>query len=185
MSNNVLYVVGTPIVVADTTDYSPTAARTLGARTDQIDVTDLAAAAARQSDKLDFGSTMAMLYEVCVNFEMASDPAAGGSLDLYLSPSHSGTANVGNIGLCTGADAAYAATGGYTLAELLAQLQVIGKVPIAIQNDADGVQSAFVNIFSPTNRYGNLVVVNNASVALHSDAVEFAVRFSPIIAQIQ
>jgi len=185
MTTNILYVTGTSIIVADTTDYNPTAARTLGARTDQIDVTDLAAAAARQSAKLDFGATRAPLYDVRINFEMATDPAAGGYLSLYMSPSHSGTADVGNVAHCTGADAAYAAIAGYTLAELLAQLQVIGRVSVAIQNDADGIQCAHVGTFSPTDRYGNLVIVNNASVAFHSDAVEFAVGFFPIIPQAQ
>jgi len=185
MTTNILYVTGTSIVVADTTDYSPTAARSLGARTDQIDVTDLAAAAARQSAKLDFGATRAMLYDVRINFEMATDPAASGWLGLYMAPSYSGTANVGNVGHCTGADSAYAAIAGYTLDELIAHLQVIGRVPVAVQNDADGVQTAYVGTFSPTDRYGCLVVRNNASVAFHSDAAEFAVAFYPIIAQAQ
>ena len=186
MSNNILYTTGTAIVLADTTDYAPTAARTLGARTDQIDVTDLAAAAARQSTKFDFGATRAPWYEVTINFEPAADPTASGSIDLYLSPSHSATADVGNIGHCTGADSAYAAIAGMTLAELLLSLHFIGKAPVAVANDADdGVQSVFVGLFSPTNRYGNLVVVNSCSQALHSDAVEFAVRFMPIIPQVQ
>ena len=186
MANNVLYVTGTAIVVADTTDYNPTAARTLGARTDQIDVTSLAAGAARQSAKLDFGATRAMLYDVRMNFEIAADDTAGDTIDLYMSPSHSGTANVGNVGHCTGADAAYAAIAGYTLAELLDHLQVIGKVPVAVQNDADGVQSVHVGVFSPTDRYGSLVVKSTLTAqAFHSDAVEFAVGFYPIITQIQ
>ena len=185
MSNNILYTVGTPIVVADVTDYSPAAATTLGTRTDQIDVTDLAAANARQSAKLDFTATRAPIYDVRMTFELATDPAAGGSIALYMSPSQSGTANVGNMGLCTGADAAYAAAGGYTLAELLTHLHFLGTVPTAIQNDADGVQIAHVGLFAPTARYGCLVVVNNCSVAFHSDAVEFAVLFEPIIPQIQ
>lgn len=185
MPNNQLVVTGTAIIVADTTDYSPTAARTLGARTDQIDVTDLAAAAARQSAKLDFGATRAPLYDVRINFELAVDPAASGYISLYMSPSQSGTADVGNVAHCTGADAAYAAIAGYTLAELLAQLQVVGRVAAAIQNDADGIQCAHVGTFMPTDRYGSLVIVNNTSQAFHSDAVEFAVGFFPIIPQIQ
>ena len=185
MANNVLYTVGTPIVVADTTDYSPGASTTIGARTDQIDVTSLAAAAARQSDKLDLGATRAMLYDIRTTFEIASDPAAGGSVDFYWSASQSATANIGNMGLCTGADAAYAATGGYTLAELLQTLQLIGTASVAVQNDADGVQIAHAGVFFPTSRYGCLVVVNSCSIAFHSDAVEFAVLFEPIIQQIQ
>ncbi len=185
MPNNILYVVGTPIVYADTTDYSPTAARTLGTRTDQIDVTSLAAAAARQGAKVDLGATRAMLYDVRINFEIAADPTAGGSVDLYWSPSQSTTANVGNVGHCTGADAAYAAIAGYTLAELLTHLHFIGAAPVAVQNDGDGVQSAHVGVFSPTGRYGSPVIVNSCSQAFHGDAVEFAILLEPMIAQIQ
>lgn len=184
MSNNILYTVGTPILVADAT-YSPGANTLLGTRTDDIDCAGLAAAAARQSDKLDFTAIRAPWYDVRISYEIAADPAAGGSIDLYLSPSHSVTAAVGNTGLCSGADGAYAATGGYTLAELLTHLHFIGNAPVAVQNDGDGVQVAHVGLFSPTARYGCLVVVNSCSQAFHSDSVEFAVLFEPIIPQVQ
>lgn len=186
MANEILYKVGTSIVYADTTDYSPTAARTLGTRTDQIDVTSLAAAAARQGAKKDLTATRAMLYDVRINFELITgDPAAGGSVDIYWSPSHSGTANVGNVGHCTGADAAYAAIAGYTLAELLTHLHFVGSAPVAVQWATDGVQSAHVGVFSPTARYGSPVVVNSCSRGFLDDAVEFALLFDPIIAEVQ
>ena len=185
MANEILIKTGTSIILADSTDYSPTAARTLGTRTDQIDLTSLAAAAARQSAKIDFGATRAEFYDVRMNFEIAADPSAGGTVDVYISPSHSATANVGNVGHCTGSDAAYAATAGHTLSELLAHLTFIGSVAAAVQNDADGVQSAHVGIFSPTDRYGCIVVVNNTDQAFHSDAVEHAVGFFPIITEVQ
>ena len=35
-----------------------------------------------------------------------------------------------------------------------------------------GVQVAHVGIFTPAHRYGQLVVVNNAGAAFHSDDVE-------------
>lgn len=182
-THNLLYVTGTSIIIADSTDYNPTAARTLGARTDQIDVTSLAAAAARQSDKIDFGATRAMLYDVRINFEMATDPSSGGTIGIYVSPSHSGTANVGNVAHCTGSDASYAAIAGYTLGELLAQLQIVAIVPVAVQNDADGVQCAHAGVFSPTDRYASIVIHNNTDAAFHNDADEFAIGFFPIIAQ--
>lgn len=186
MANEILYKVGTSLLFSNST-YSPTAARSMGTyqAANDIDVASLAAAAARQSTKGDFTSVRAMLYDVRMTFEIASDPAAGGTVDIYASPSHSGTANVGNVGHCTGADAAYAAIAGYTLDELLAHLQFIGSAPVAIQNDADGVQHANVGTWSPTARYNSIVVVNNCSVAFHSDSVEFAILFEPIIAEIQ
>lgn len=184
MANEILYKVGTPIVIADSS-YSPGASTILGTRTDDIDVVSLAAAAARQGVKIDLGATRPMLYDVRITFEIAADPTVGGSVDLYWSPSHSGSANVGNMGLCTGADAAYAATGGYTLAELLTHLHFIGAAPVAVQNDTDGVQIAHVGVFSPTARYGSPVVVNSCSQAFHGDSVEFAILLEPMVAEIQ
>ena len=175
----ILHTVGTPIVIADSS-YSPTGT-VLGTRTDDIDVAGLAAAAARQGVKIDLGASRAMSYDIRMTFEIAADPTAGGSIKLYWSPSHSGTAGVGNMGLCTGADAAYAATGGYLLAEMLAHLQLIGIVPVAVQNDEDGVQAAHVGTFYPTARYGCPVVLNNCSQAFHSDSIEFAILLEPII----
>jgi hypothetical protein len=40
--------------------------------------------------------------------------------------------------------------------------------------------------FTPRSRYGTLVVVNNSAAdAFHSDAVEMAVRMTPLVTQIQ
>lgn len=185
MPNEVLVKSGTAILWADTTDYSPTAARTLGARTDQIDVTDLGAGAAREGAKVDLGATRAAAYAVDINFEPATDPTAGDTIDIYWSPSHSTTANVGNIGGVTGADAAFTGYSGSTLAEALANMQFVGSAAVNVANDVDGVQSIHVGTFVPTQRYGTPVVFNNMAVALHSDAVEFALRFTPIIDEVQ
>ena len=46
------------------------------------------------------------------------------------------------------------------------------------------VQMAFVAVFFPPARYGSLVVVNSTSDAAHSDVVESAVSFTPIIPDI-
>ena len=185
MATNILIVTGTAITLADTTDYAPTAARTLGTRTDQIDVTSLAAAAARQSTKIDFTATRAQLYGVTMNFELDADPTAGGSVDVYLCPSHSGTANVGNIAYTTGADAAYVGISGLTLAELYPHMQVVGKAAAGVQSDGDGIQSVFLGLFAPTHRYGNVVVVNSTDATFMDDADEFALSFQPIITQAQ
>ena len=184
MSNNILYTVGTPIVVADGV-YNPGANTSLGAATDDIDCAGLAAAAARQSVKIDFTATRAPWYDVRMTWEPATDPAANGSMDLYWSPSHSGTAAIGNMAGCSGADGAYTGYSTVTLAVGLTQMHFIGSVPAGIANDSDGVQIAHVGLFSPTARYGCLVVVNSMSVALHADSVEFAVLFEPIIPQVQ
>ncbi len=146
----------------------------------QIAVGALTAAAARQSAKVDLGANRAREYSVMMSFELASDPAAGGSVRVYWSPSPDSSAAVANGGGASGSDAAYSGYAASTLAEGLDNLINIGEVNTAIMNDADGVpQLEFVGVFPPPDRYGSLIVVNNTSVAFHSDDVEFAVSFNP------
>jgi hypothetical protein len=187
MATQAIYIKnGTSFVWANST-YSPTAGTSLGtySATYDIDVVDLAAAAARQSIKADLGNPRPDRYVVDCTFEPATDPAAGGYLSFYWSHSESATAGTGNTGLTTGADGAYTGILGGSLADSLLQMQFIGVAPAVVANDADGVQLARVGYFTPLARYGSLVVVNNMSVALHSDSVEFAVRFMPIYDDVQ
>lgn len=161
-----------------------------GARDVQIDVTDLAAGAARQSAKVDLGNGTALFaetYSVQMSLEMATDPVAGEVVELYWSPSPDSSAAVGNAGGASGSDAAYAGYAASTLAEGLADLIPIGHLPLAVMNDADGVpQLGFVGVFSPPDRYGSLIVKNgSAADVFHSDAVEFAVSFNPQVREVQ
>lgn len=180
LPDNLLVQSGTAIVFADATDHAPgaTAANNLGARTAQIDLTSLADAAARQSDKVDLGATRAEVYEVMAAFEIAATPTAGDVIELYWAPSPSGTAGQGNPGNITGADAAYA---GYSanLAASVKQLQFIGDFVCTAQATGT-IQVGYVGAFRPKHRYGSLVVKNESGAALHSDAVEASILLSPL-----
>lgn len=176
---------GTPLIFADSS-YSPGTNTTLGTRTDDIDVVGLTTGQARECVKADLGAVHADLYSVDLTVEPATDPTAGDTIDLYWCPSHSATAAVGNIGNVTGADADWAGAVGMTLAESLAAMIYIGSAALAVQNDSDGVPVYHVGVFSPGPfRYGVLVYHNNSTITLHSDSVEAAVRFQPIIPDIQ
>jgi hypothetical protein len=184
MANEVLQKTGTAIVLADTTDHSPSANNNLGTRTDQIDLTSLAAAAARQSNKFDFGATRAKQYSLIAALEWATAPAAGEVVDFYIAFSPSGTAAVANPGGVSGSDAAYA---GYSanLEDSLLQLTFIGSFVNTVQATTT-VQIATVGRFDPLQRYGTLVVVNrSAADALMSDAVEMSVLIEPAVDEIQ
>ena len=192
MANEVLVKVGAQIVFADhATDYiggtGNNSLEIAGSSDVQIDVTDLAAGAARQSVKKDLGATRARQYSVMMSLEMATDPVAGETVDLYWSPSPDSSAAVANAGGCSGADAAYAGYAASTLAEGLLELLFIGSLPLAVMNNADGVpQLGYVGILSPPDRFGSLVVRNgSAADNFHSDAVEFAVSFQPIVDEVQ
>jgi hypothetical protein len=143
-----------------------------------IAMASVANGAARQSVKLDLGATRAELYAVKAAFELAATPTAGATIDLYWAPSSSATAATDNPGNVSGADGAYA---GYSsnLTAALKQLQFIGSFVCTAQATGT-VQKGFVGRFSPPNRYGSLVVVNNSGAAIHSSDANCEVVFTPI-----
>ena len=176
--------VGTAIILADETDHAPATAYNLGTRTHQIDCTDLAAAAARQSAKIDFGATWdtEMVLASCVEWATTPEVAAGETLDFYMGWSHSATATTGNPANLTGSDAAYTGMTGGTLANSLKALEFLGShvMDNVINTDMPQVDTN-VATFTPKDRYGILVVMNKAaSAALHSDMVETSFRITPL-----
>jgi hypothetical protein len=186
MANEVLLKTGTAIVLGKSASHSPAANNNLGTITDEIDLTSLAAGAARQSAKFDFGSTRARRYAIFAALEWATAPAAGAveSVDIYLAFSPSGTAAVANPGGVSGSDSAYA---GYSsnLDDSLKQLTFIGS-SIATVQATGTVQIATVGTFTPIERYATLVVDNSsASDNLHNDMVEMSILITPIVDEIQ
>lgn len=188
MPNEVLDKVGTQLSFADHAgDFGPAAGSSLeqGTPTDiQLSMASVANTAARQSAKVDLGTTRAQAYSVMAAFELASSGlTAGNSISLYWAPSPDPTAANGNPGGIAGSDSAYA---GYSsnLTASLPQLIHIGDFIVTSQATGT-VQIAFVGILFPPERYGTLVVVNNSGAAFHTDDVECHVVFDPIITEIQ
>jgi len=189
LPDSVKLVVGTDIVLADTTDHAPATANNLGTRTDQIDCTDLVAGAARQSTKVDFTANVDMEYVLrsAVEWEVTPEIAAGERVDFYMAWSNSATAGTANSGGASGADAAYTGLSGGTLAASLKMLHWLGShvMDNVITTDATQIDMA-VATFTPRARYGSLIVVNNAvSAAFHADMVETSFVFSPLVTQVQ
>jgi len=154
---------------------------TIGSPTDVVlTLAGVADAAARQSTKVDLGAARSSLYEVlgCVDFTDET-PDAVGSIDYYWAPSTSTTDANGNVSGNSGvdADAPGGAVGSPTLAEFLPQCQYIGS--LATSNNAS-VQNGLVGVFSPSSRYGQLIVVNNSGDAFENDDVEMHQVFNPI-----
>ena len=165
-------------------DFSPTAANDLRKATPteaQLSLASVADAAARQSTKVDLGEVRSPLYKVRAAFELAATPVAGDIIELYWAPSPSGTAGVANAANVTGADAAYA---GYSanLAASVLQLDLIG-VFVCTAQATGTVQVAECGLFSPSERYGSLVVKNESGAAFHSDDVECHVVLDPVFEQ--
>jgi hypothetical protein len=177
--------IAVPIIFANTGTHSPAAGNNLGTRTHQINLTSIAAGAARQSDKvsLSAGTIRAESYGVMAAIEFASAPAGTGTVDFYWATSPSATAGTGNPGNVTGVDGAYS---GYSsnLVASLAHLRFIGSMPVTVQGTTV-VQVATIGEFVPTEQWGSLVVVNNGSVAFVADAVEMSVLFTPLLREVQ
>ncbi len=183
------FTIGTEIVVADAL-YVPTIV-SLGTRTHDIDVKDLVAGTARESAKIDFGANLDLEYVFAsaVEWETTPEIAAGEAVNYYIGWSRSATAGTSNPAALTGVDAAYVGLAGGSLAQSLQMLDHIGAhvMDNVINTDTVGLQvNTSVTTIKPRARYGILVVVNNAAAAaFHSDAVEMAFSFTPLIHQLQ
>lgn len=186
MTNLIYRTVGTQICFADHAgDFNPAAANDLtqGTPTEvQISLASVADGAARQSAKVDLGAQRAIAYSVVAAFEIAATPTASDYIELYWAPSPDSTAANGNPGGVSGSDAAYS---GYSsnLAASVLQLDYIGNFVCTAQATGT-VQIAKVATFSPSERYGTLVIKNESAAALHSDDVEIHIVFNPIIDEI-
>ncbi len=189
MANEVLLKVGTQIRFFVTGSFSPAdngTNWTIGTPTDVVlTLASLADGAGRQSDKVDLGATRARYYEVlgCVDYTLET-PSATGYIDYYWAPSTSTTQGNGNVAGNSGADAACpgGALGSITLAEFVKQCQFIGRLAV---HDGASVQNGFVSVFSPSSRYGQLIVVNNGGDAFEADDVEMHQVMNPIVDEIQ
>lgn len=150
----------------------------------EITLTDLAGATARQSAKVDLGENRAAEYVIEAVYEFLNTIDAGETVSLYWAPSRSGTAGTANPANVSGADAAY---DGYSDDLLNAKEQLM---PIAVHRLVAG-GDATINVisdgqrFSPPHRYGSLVVRNDSDDAMHSDAVEMHITFTPILPELQ
>lgn len=187
MATNLVKVTeATAIVWADTTDYSSTI--TGRVRTHGLDLTSVAAAAAHQGAKADFGVTRAQLYRVYVGIEFvaASGVLSGEAVSFWHAGSPSSTAGNANPGGTSGTDAAYTGTAGDSLADSIKQLQFIGNLWTTSDNTTI-VQYETIGYLpgAAIERYGMPVVFNESTGALVGDAVEMLVAYIPVNDDIQ
>lgn len=169
---------GTIIVLANT-DHNPADINNLGERTKQIDLTSLAAGAARQSDKFDFGALRAGKYNLAAAIEFLTAPIASETIDFYLAFSPNETPANANPGGVSGSDSAYT---GYSsnLKDSLEQLFYVGSLTLTVQYTTIVQIDTNIGVFIPPERYATLIVVNKAAADnLVGDAVEMSVLISP------
>ncbi len=183
-SNKVI--IGTIIVLADSATHSPNANFDLGTRTDQIDMTSLAAGLGRQSTKVDFTANMDVEYVLAAVVEWATNPTAGETVDFYMGWSSSASSGVANSAGLNGVDADYAGYANGALADSLKQLHFLGSMSMDLPDEANEPQiDMSIATFSPRQRYGQLVVVNSAASVAWHDAVETSFSITPLVSQVQ
>lgn len=180
MPNEVLNKTGTPVVWADSTDFSGT--NNGFTRTHQLLLENIANNAARQGAKADLGATRARLYAVVVGIEFNTAPTAGNVVEVFWASSPSGTAGTGNTGGAGGSDAAYKAG---EEDEWKKQLMYLGAL-VATNDGNTTPQYQVIGYFTPPDRYGMPVVVNKSGQTLNAtDAVEMFVALVPVVDEVQ
>lgn len=143
-----------------------------------ITLASLANGSYRQSAKLDLGAVQGRVYAVYVDAELAATPTAGNTIDLFWSPSSSGTAATDNAGGASGSDASYT---GYSsnAAASVKQCVFIGSLVCTAQATAT-VQKGFAGYLVATQRYGSLILLNGSGAAFHSSDSNCQIRLVPI-----
>lgn len=166
---------GTPIVWADTTDYSAT--NSGFTRTHQLLLENIANGAGRQGAKADLGDPRPDVYTVIVGFEFQSAPTAGTEVEVYWSSSISGTAGTGNTGGAGGSDAAYKAG---EEDEWKRQLLYVGSLVATADGNTTPQYQCINSAFVPPARYGMPVVINKSGQSLNTaDAIEMFIALIP------
>jgi hypothetical protein len=138
----------------------------------------LAAAAARQGAKGDLGATRAIRWLCRFTWDFEVAPVVGTPIEIWWSPSSSGTAATDNTGNCSGADAAYTGYADGSVAAGKLHLQLIG-VAAATANADDVINTAEFTWY-PTERYGSPVVVNGTAQAFDNEDAAFVITMTPL-----
>ncbi len=187
-TQQILQVQNAGLLFADATDFPnagagpPTTAANdirIGTGTKvQIDLTAVAAAAARQSAKTtDLGAAWEEEWVLGACIESAVAPTAGKTIEFYWNGSPNATAGTGNCGAASGADAAFAVAG-------LDQLDFIGVM--VVRNNVINIDTA-IGVLRSKHRYGSLIVVNETDQAFAGAGVmdETHITLTPIVPDIQ
>jgi hypothetical protein len=173
MANEVLVKSGTPIVVTFTSLASCVTTTTNGAA---------------QSAKMDLGATRAQQMVVRLQTQFTAAPTAGGTLEVYVGFSSQSTATSGNVAGLTGSDALYTGQSN-NAGDAKRQLTFVGVMVVAAVSStttsASVVQVADVGSFVPTDRYCQVVVVDNTSQNMATYSAWHVCTIYPVVDEVQ
>lgn len=169
MTTDILLQSGTPIVVTMTSLQGLITSATSGGA---------------QSAKTDLGATRGELMLLRLQTAYTTAPTASGVLEVYVAFSSVSTAATANAVNLTGADTVYT---GYAndLSVAKAQLQFVGIMSVSVTTSTTVPQVCDVGVFTPFDRYCQVVVVNTTSQPLSTSTTLHAVTIFPVNAEIQ
>lgn len=140
---------------------------------------------AMNSDQLDFGTLLPTNVDVSATIEWFAAVTAGGTVEFYWSESANSGVGTGNPGKPDGIDGDYTGDGNGSLAESVKQMLFIGAF-VTTGDAGAGIQTAKIGRFTPTMRYGQLIVVNNSGTTIcFTDDIESSVLFYGTMPQVQ
>ena len=172
------YVAGTYSATDTGTDFEIATGTTIDV---VLTLSGVADGAAQQSAKADLGANRAKNYECLVTVDFTGEaPTLGQTVDIYWAPSTSGTAAKGNVAGNSGLDGvapAGAVPATLTDDQFVLMCDYIGSLVITEDNE---VQNGKVGVFSPSGRYGQIILFNNSGDVFETDNVEMAVFLTPI-----
>ncbi len=147
--------------------------------------TGLIDTAAINSDQLDFGALLPITIDVITAIEWFAAVVAGNTVDFYWAESANSAVAEGNPGGVDGVDGIYTGAGdGGTDEQAVINMIFIGSLVTSLHT-AGHVQIAKIGRFTPTFRYGQLIVVNNSGTTLcGTDDIESSVLFYGTMPQI-
>ena len=148
-----------------------------------LTLTSLATNAAREGAKGDLGAVHAARYACRFEWEMTTAAVAGAIIEVWWSSSTSATAGTDNTGgvVVTGADAAWAPTGGVD--DCKPALQFVGAAVCSDTTNTNRQRAEF--IFFPPQRYGAPIIVNKTTQSLSATAANSFLSLIPLEDEIQ
>ena len=153
--------------------------RISGVTRGQIDLTSLAAAAARQADKqqISSGGVWPEFWTLgsCIEWPGGGLPTAGGTVDFYANFSPNTTAATGNSGGATGSDGAFTAAS-------VDQLVYLGAM--VVHNSAINIDTDIATFRMPYPDM-SIIVVNNTDAAFHTVMDETNITITAVVPDIQ
>jgi len=178
MANEIKMKLGTPLTWADVAD-NPS--NLPWDENYDMPLGGLANAGAAQGAKGDLGELRARNYAVRVGVELDIDLSAAGTVDVYWSASSHPQSGKGNTGGASGLAEAYTVSA----ICLLEHLQLIGVLPMPATCDDDIVYQGIAGIFTPSERYGMPILVNNSTQAFQANGSRIYVSIVPMIDEVQ